>query len=166
MKQTILAVDAGKQSGAALFSGRMLEKIWTVKRSADRRAIIETAFLLEQRNGPGGLVVVAERWQGTWRANRRSTRTQTGIGAAWGRWAEALELLGHPKRRIVRVPPFEWHRVLPHGRDSAKARAVQLCRMKWPDMTFLTIDEAEAACIGLWAQDALAVRKLLPKRRG
>ena len=73
--------------------------------------------------------------------------------------------MGHPKRRIVRVPPFDWHRVLQRGRKPAKQRAVDLCRLKWPRMTFLSVDEAEAACIGLWAIQSPAVLRLRPKRK-
>lgn len=138
--------------------------IGTAKTAAQRGEAVAAALRVEQSTG-AALVVVAERWQGGFRQQRSSTRTIAGLGASWGRWAEQLEMQGHPARRVIRVPPFGWHKVLPSGRSTAKARALRLVAHRFPAFKVVSHDQAEAICIGLWGHSSPEVLALTPKRR-
>ena len=91
----------------------------------------------------------------------------SGLGAQWGKWAECLDIHGHPKTRIVRVYQSTWRARVIGGRVArkgeqwkrlAQARAHAVTGWELPS------DAAEALCIGLWAQYAPEVGRALGKR--
>ena len=152
----ILAIDPGKTSGWALFDCG-----WTtgVSMSAvDRQLAVARATQAERSTGQR-LVVVGETWIATGVRRGRegralSTQTVAGMGAAWGRWAEQLELHGVPKRRIVRVDSGTWRRAVLGATRQTTEQAKRAAMMRARAVLGHDVgpDEAEALMIGLWAE--------------
>lgn len=149
----IFAIDPGADSGWALLRPtpwqshmpRASELIASglAKSANDRAKAIGTA-MLACWDPPGALVVVAESWTaGGWKAISQVL----GMGAAWGRWAEQLDLHGVPHQRVVRVTTQTWRKALKvRDKDGAVAYANAVTRSKITDHNV-----ADAVCIGLWA---------------
>jgi hypothetical protein len=114
------------------------------------------------------LVAVVERWTA---GGARGHAQWLGLGAARGRWLEALELAGVPESRIVGVYPQTWRTALaPLPRktgEQAKASAVLVARGLLGREP--STDEAEAVCMARWAlgapEVAAAARKTMRARR-
>jgi hypothetical protein len=168
----VLGVDPGAVSGWAILatlepSVASLLDAGVAKTAADRARAIELAREVScEAQGALPLVVVGERWTGRFRGHHAHQRTVAGLGGQWGRWQEALERVGHPKRRTLRAPLGEWRaRVLGKSfvsKGDAKARAVAYARARWG--VTLEHDAAEAACIAAWASQSPKVAEVLPKR--
>jgi hypothetical protein len=158
----LLSVDPGARGGWALFVRGKRMASGVARNALERAAVIARAQAYEAEFGIA-LVVVGEKWsRGGW----FSFDVIVGTGAAWGRWAEALELAEHPARRIVRVLPATWRAptVGKHkGSDAYKAAAIK--RVRGLYRIEVGADEAEALCIGEWGSRAPEVLELLPKAR-
>lgn len=167
---TILAIDPAAVSGAAIHVygpdslpvGRRPE-LYTVRDAAKRADVVEIAKGLDRESE---LVVVMESWSD--RGAFGDATTQRGLGAAAGRWLEALEAAGVPKSRVVRVEPARWYRAVIGGakRRDDKTTVIEAMRLRWPGLhpEQLTPDAAEAAAIGLWASQAGELGLVLPIR--
>ena len=141
---------------------------WRVVKKATERAEV----VQEARDWAKALktkvVVVGEEWKVTGNGGKRwNTQTISGVGAAWGRWLEALELAGHPARRVTRIDTGTWRSRLFGGRrrkgEEYKRMAVRWCLARY-DIE-LPHDVAEAVCLGNVALRDPEVRKLMPQRR-
>ncbi len=160
---TVLAIDPAKVSGWAIFEhGRLIAH--GVAESAEERAAVftEHADRID--------VVVREKFT---QYNARGKRpgmargnfdTYIGLGAAWGRWAEQIEIVG--LRRIVGVTAMVWRGAVLGGmrqkRDDWKALAVRSVEARFG--VRVTDDEAEAILIGFWATKAPEVWDAIPAR--
>ena len=155
----VLAIDPGKVSGWALFLCGRLIAVGTVRKASELQKVIDDAQQLAHKESLR-LIVVAETWEaGGWKSHKQLI----GMGASWGRWALALELAGHPVRRIVRVSVQTWRSVVLGGARTKHA-AERYARARWPAFTFPTDDAAEAACQGAWGCQAGEVLAVLPTR--
>lgn len=159
----ILAIDPGATSGAAILDAVTMHEWATVKTARERR---EMVCLARQRAAATGaaLVVVGESWKGR-RTGTMSMASITGLGAAWGRWLEQLEIVNHPKRRIIRIDTGTWRKTLFGGRRRKGAEFKELAR-RWCKQRYgidLPHDVAEAACLGNAALMTGLVDKVLPK---
>ena len=157
---TVLAIDPGATGGWCIrtlgswYSG-------TAKSASDRRAACEAALLAADTNH-APLVVVAEQWTA---GGIRGHAQWVGLGGAWGRWAEALELAGVPAKRIVRVYPQTWRKLLAGlpRRTGVEAKAsAQLVARSLLGRDVGT-DEAEAVCIARWSETAAEVADVARK---
>jgi hypothetical protein len=166
----ILGIDPGKVSGWALLEGDAARDAGRCTTAAERAALVEWARSLEEHTR---LVVVGERWTGRFTRERSSARTVTGLGASWGRWAEALEAAGHPKRRTLRIAVNDWRRGILGGpsrrtTDCWKAAARSFCMVRWPELG-TTWDESpdacESACMAYYASKRPEVLALMPRVR-
>jgi hypothetical protein len=110
-------------------------------------AAVQVATDQEKRGG-GRLAVAAETWSPGWAKYARNSKTVFGLGAAWGRWALALELAGVPKARISRVLPQTWRRLVLGNGALGKPAAVAYARSRFGVVA--GEDEAEALCIAAW----------------
>lgn len=173
----ILAIDPGACSGWALFKRGHLIMSGVAMRADQRSDVMTSAEAFAGDLGTPGcrFVVVREDWtvgggKGTGaRGTRWNVATILGMGASWGRWLEQLEVSGMAARRIVRVTPATWRRVLKgvgptRSRDEAKATAQLFARAKLGGLAHIEPDEAEAIAIGFWAISSLEVEAVLPKR--
>lgn len=161
----ILAIDPGARGGWAIgIEGRRIAS--GVAASAEQRtSAIALAVRLQTEVQPARfLVVAAEKWQ---RGGWRSFESIVGTGAAWGRWAEQLELIAFPATRIVRVVPKTWRAPtigqVKGGREMQKRAATWRARGVFK-LTAVEPDEAEALCIMEWASRAPEVLEVLPKK--
>lgn len=160
MTPVILAIDPGAKGGWCVRSD-----VWAAgaASSAEMRRAVCTGAVERARERDRPLVVVAERWTA---GGARGHAQWVGLGGAWGRWAEALELAGVPATRIVRVYPQTWRKVLAglprRTGEQAKASAQLVARglLKRECGS----DEAEAACIALWAESASEVAEVAKRR--
>lgn len=136
----------------------------TCRKAVERRDIIARA--VGAAGGPDGLVAVYEQ-HGVGRSERWTPATMIGVGDSRGRWLEALELAGVPRRQCIGVPPQEWRRAMigPRrlDREAWKAQAVLSCRGR--GVTVASDDEAEAVLIALWGAGASAEVAALAKKR-
>ena len=151
---TILAIDPGATGGWCVRTPGS----WTsgsVKSASDRRGVCEAAVLAADTNH-APLVVVAEQWTA---GGIRGHAQWIGLGGAWGRWAEALELAGVPSKRIVRVYPQTWRKMLAGlpRRTGAEAKASAQLVARGLLKRDVGTDEAEAVCIARWAETSAEV---------
>lgn len=157
----ILGIDSGARSGWCITVRGTRHASGTARTALERRGVVERAQGVARAIALP-LVVVGETWsRGGW----ASFATILGMGTGWGRWAEALELAGHPATRIVRVLPGTWRppTVGKHkGTDEYKAAAI--ARVKGAHRVVVGPDEAEAICIADWGARAAEVVEVLPKR--
>ena len=168
----VLAVDPAKVSGWAIVArapGTASELACgcNTARTADaRRRAAESAFAAAFIAGLP-LVVCAERWSS--HGAFGGARTQRGLGAAWGRWAEALEIAGVPKRRIVRVYAQTWAGAIlsAGGRGWTRERreAASIAYVKRRFGIECGADEAAAVCLGVYGMHCAEVAAALPKAR-
>jgi hypothetical protein len=165
----ILAVDAGREAGAAIL---MPDGVlaWAVKPGGEDRVVAVAVACAEKFGLP--LVVVRETWtsgrfgQGDRRMN---PATIAGLASAWGRWEGALLARGVSARSIVKVNSQTWKAATigcAFGRKSAenKALAVQRARVVF-GIEPPSEDAAEALCMAEWGAHAGEVAKAIPKRR-
>lgn len=158
----VLGLDPARVSGWAILVDGQLAASGTARSASERAQVVSTAQTASEAH-QRRLVVVAERWlTGGW----ASFDAIAGLAAAWGAWREALEIAGHPKRRVVRVTPQTWRASLLGGRatrEEWKRRAVW--RVRAEHGIEVSDDEAEAVLIGQWGSRSLQVARLLPKAR-
>ncbi len=122
-----------------------------VTKAAERRDVIAQALLACD-------VASGERMAAVYEAHtvgggdRWNPATMIGMGDARGRWLEALELAGLPRRLCIGVEPHMWRAAMigrhRWGRDQWKAAAVLSCRGR--GVTVASDDEAEAVLIAMW----------------
>lgn len=149
-----LAIDPAATSGWAIGEGGRVLDAGIVRSAAERRDTIRFALDIASSSP---LCVVAEDWTA---GGELGIRQILGMGAAWGRWAEAIELAGISPIAITRVYPQTWRSVLaPLARrtgEEAKRSARVIARglLKRRD---IATDAAEAACICKWAMTQAAM---------
>lgn len=168
----VLGIDPGRASGWGLVRDDSPSPgVWIAtgiaKTAADRASAIQTAKGMAEQDGVP-LIVVGERWQGGWRKDRSSARTVSGIGAQWGRWQEALEAAGIPKRRILRVGQSTWRAKVIGGRVARTTEQWDHAMIMAARVFYgveVTADEAAALLIARWGTRAAEVEAVLPKRR-
>lgn len=181
----VLALDPGATSGAAIvglsapdkFSrlpaerlGAYLVKSATVRSAADRAGMVASARDAATEYGLP-LVVLAEKWAGSFKRRRGTTQTVAGLGASWGRWAEALDLAKVPRRRVARVWSATWRarviggsfRTTEQWNAAVRAKVAVLFGI---DLGDERDDEGEAICVGVYGLHSPEVAKILnpPKR--
>lgn len=162
---TILAIDPGRVSGWAVLVEGSLSAHGAAQTSIQRSDAAGIAESTAWANGHK-LVVVAEKWQGGWRGDRKSARTVAGLGASWGKWEAVLEGVV-PKRRIVRVGQSTWRARVLGGKAARKTEAWKadaIVAVKYRYGVQVSGDEAEAILIGTWGAHAREVGRVLPKR--
>lgn len=167
----LMAVDPGKTSGWALWTGKGWETgvadYWKTRAGT----CLDAGMWAHETQRP--LVVVAETWrvsgggkQG--REGRASWNSATiaGLGAQWGLWLAELQRLDVPERRIVRVDTGTWGQaVLGRSRmTTEQRRAASRLRARAVLGRDVTHDEAAALCIGLWALRSEKVAKAIGAR--
>ncbi len=161
----VMAIDPGKVSGVAYLLRDEIIDHRVVKTASERAKAIQFALTLEEDTGLP-LIVVGESWKGRARWQGRNTQTLAGIGAAWGRWAEALELLGVPKRRTLRIDTGTWRRAVFGGPAKRRSEMWKRMAVSWVEAHYGVVvsdDEAEAICIGWLAQRRPQTAAVLPK---
>lgn len=167
----VLAIDPGEKAGAAVLVRGRVTDVLAIRPGAEPLAV-ELAKTVA-RDAALPLVVVAEKWSN--HGVFGGARTQRGLGAAWGRWDGALLAGGIPRRVVVRVLPRTWQAkivsgiALPRERLAAAVASVADRALRQdPDAPLpanLTLDQAAAVCIGLWAARAGEVAAVMPKPR-
>jgi hypothetical protein len=159
---TILAIDPGNTGGWCIRTPGS----WSAgaaKSAVERRGVCDAAILAADTNHTP-LIVVAEQWTA---GGVRGHLQWVGLGSAWGRWAEALELAGVPKSRIVRVYPQTWRKVLaglPRRTGKEAKASAQLVARSLLHRDVGT-DEAEAVCIARWSETATEVTDVARVKR-
>ncbi len=138
-----------------------------VTKAAERRDVIARALLACD-------VASGERMAAVYEAHtvgggdRWNPATMIGMGDARGRWLEALELAGVPRRLCIGVTPYVWRAAMigsvdKRGRDAGKAAAMLSCCGR--GVTVASDDEAEAVLIAMWgALRCAEVAKIAGKR--
>lgn len=170
----ILTIDPGKTSGYALLvPGRLALSGMTTSPEMCRTVIATARDAASAVKRP--LIVVAETWTTGDRVHDRRMRAATllGLGAAWQNWRVALDEVGLPASRILRVNTSTWRAKViggPMNRSSEEWK--QLARLhaeqRFPHRMnrpgdHLGDDEAEALCILAWALRAGTVGEALKK---
>lgn len=173
----VLAVDPGERSGWAVWVRGKLVDHGTAIHPFERAAAVQRAFGVASDRGLP-LAVVAETWSARRfqaAGGRMSTASIAGMGAAWGRWLEQIELCHTPNvvgrwtgPAYVRVEPPTWRaptignggnsaamKLRAMQRASSNARGAGLPEPKWSDA-------ADAIVIGEWACRAAEVERVLP----
>ena len=160
MISAILAIDQAEISGVAL--GSLLDHaqlsraiICTVKGAPERSDVARAAIELCAGDVSSLAVVFEDHGGFKFSRGNMSVRSVMGMGAARGRWLEALELVGVKTSRIYRVSPETWRgAVLGLSKrvkaDVAKAKAVEWARAV-TGMVEVQTDAAEALAILHWA---------------
>jgi len=160
----ILSIDSGKQSGWAIRKRGKLVDSGTAVTWKDRSRVVSLAQEHESKLSP--LIVVFEDWSpGGW----KSHKTMFGMGVPKGRWLEWLDVANHPGSRVTKVQVGEWRRwILGKRYTNAKReqiKPVAIAHVKSVESKVVMSDnEAEAICIGLWAERAQEIYELLPKK--
>ena len=146
----VIGIDQAATSGWAIArradgAAKILES-GTVRGALARRDVIARAVSLGE---PLAAVYEAHTVGG---GRHWNPATILGMGDARGRWLEALELAGVPRRMCIGVTPYTWrsamigrHRMKRH---EMKAAAVLSCRGR--GVTVASDDEAEAVLIAMW----------------
>jgi Holliday junction resolvasome RuvABC endonuclease subunit len=159
-----LGIDPGERSGWGLLdaSGRRVAS-GAVRRGQE---LVDAAMGAQDAASRGGcyLVVGAERWTAGWAGGRGNFKTYFGMGAAWGRWALALELAGVGAKRIGRVVPATWRKDVLGNGAATKPMAVAYVRAAYK--VDVGDDEAEALCIAAWAHRTEALRLIDEAAKG
>jgi hypothetical protein len=139
---TVLAIDPGATSGFAVVRGGRVLGSGTARCAADRRRILDAW-------GEKPDIIVREDWT---RGGQWGFKQVLGMGAEWGRWAEAIELAGLRPLRVKKVEPNEWRWPLlgrsRRTREQWKRAAIDYVGALNIDAGS---DESEAICIGLFA---------------
>lgn len=153
----ILAIDPGKNAGAALFVRGVLIESWQVKPGGESAIVAEAVVRAEGEP----LVVVRENWMLGGRRKGDKTRHQhigmlPGLGVAWGRWEGALLNVGVPASRIVKVYSRTWQSRVLSGRVLTRESAIAIAKERASTLAHRDVgeDEAVAICIGIWATEA------------
>ena len=167
----ILAIDAGKVSGWAIWVEGVLSCAGVATTPTDRQLAVTRAYaiagLLERP-----LVVVGETWHGRMgkaKGGRIGVAVLIGMGAEFGRWREQLDMLrpgGVKSPPIVRVLSDDWQgRLLGRGtsaqlelRSRSRAAAMAAGVAELPD----DHNACDAVCIGEWGARSGEVGKVLP----
>lgn len=172
----VLAVDAARDSGWALYAGGALLRsgscnIDNVAGRGDEHD--ELARVCRMALDVGAPFCTAERERSTVLVFERPFKSghvnaYVGIGAAQGAWKRAWVLAGGGKTRVVYVHAATWRaRVLGHVRGATreqwKALAVARVRSMHPGSS-ASDDEAEAILMGVCASFMPEVLAKLPKR--
>lgn len=169
----VLGIDQAATSGWCIVerdAGGLLGKhrhvaSGTCTKAVERRGIVDSAIKLAGLD-VGRVVAVYERHTAGG-GGRWNPETMIGVGDSRGRWLEALELAGVPRRQCIGVPPQEWRHAMigPRRLDRAqwKAQAVLSCRGR--GVTVASDDEAEAVLIALWGAGASAEVAALAKKK-
>lgn len=177
----ILAIDPGSVSGWAIVSPRRATvharqpvTVWSgCSSDGPKNHVVEMARdAANDVKRP--LIVVAETWTTGNREHDRRMKAAVllGLGAAWGRWYDALDAVGVPKTRILRVNTATWrakvigglmNRSTEEWKRLAQLHAHQRFPVRTPSGKITSDDEAEALCIAAWAMYAgpvgVAVKK-------
>lgn len=172
----LLAVDAGKEGGWAVYVAGKLVQFGEVKGydlTAVQAVVAGLVQLAEISSVP--MVLVLERPATYRHAGKRSFGTVLGMGAARGVWRAAWVSAGCSERRIVDAPIATWRsRVLGKGWGGAVARetvrqheqliARQMVERELGVQRAAAVgpDSAPAILIGKWAAHAPQVAKRLP----
>jgi hypothetical protein len=139
---TILAIDPGATSGFAVVRAGKVLGSGVAQCAVDRRRILDAW-------GEFPDVIVREDWT---RGGQWGFKQVLGMGAEWGRWAEAIELANLRLLRVRKVEPNEWRYPLlgrrRRTRPEWKAAAISYVEALGIDAGH---DESEAICIGLFA---------------
>lgn len=183
----ILAIDPGNVSGWAIVSPRRAtmdrdhvvsvfpgQTVWSGKSAeGPKNAIVEMARDVSTDDVKRPLVVVAETWTTGNPVYDRRMRAATllGLGAAWERWRAALEEVGVPKSRVLRVNTSTWRAKViggPMNRSTEewKRLAHLHAQQRFPvraSSVKMVDDEAEALCIAAWAMYAGPVGEVVKK---
>ena len=167
-----LAIDPGKVSGAAIFIRRECVGAWACKDPQDRRSVIVEWFKHIASHDQEDILmrplVVAERWSQGPRSRdpKASANMLVGLGAAWGRWQEQLEIAGVSSSQIMRVYPQKWKAkiVSPNAKKTEIAMAVKSMIHGIHIPVNDGYDAYDACGIGTWASMAPEVGEKIPKR--
>ena len=177
----ILAIDPGNVSGWAIVSPRQpmnvrqTVTVWSGKTTdGPKNHIVEMARDAATNDVMRPLIVVAETWTTGDRVHDRRMRAATmlGLGAAWGRWSDALDAIGVPKSRILRVNTSTWRAKIiggPMNRSTeewkrlAHLHAQQRFPVRSSGSASLGDDESEALCVAAWAMYAGPVGEAVKK---
>jgi hypothetical protein len=162
----LLAIDQAETSGwaFALVGPEIRQFTWagTAKTAAERADVVRQAAERAALHGVDLYVVLEDHGDFHFGRGNMSVRSLLGMGAARGRWAEALELAGVPKSRISMVTPKAWRRAVLGLGGNAKAEhakaAAQLHARAVLDYD-PGPDAAEALCILLWGERNVVVKK-------
>lgn len=165
MSAVILAIDPGARGGWCVVSPGGTRMSGDAKSAEERAgAIVHARALAALNEAP--IVAVVEKWTA---GGARGHAQWVGIGAARGRWLEALELGG--VTRIVDVYPQRWRTLLAGlpRRTGEQAKASALLVARGLMQRECGPDEAEAVCIAAWAARspevaAMAAKKTRAKR--
>ena len=161
----VLGIDQAATSGWAIArrangAAKVLES-GTVRGAVARRDVIARAVSLGE---PLAAVYEAHTVGG---GRHWNPATILGMGDARGRWLEALELAGVPRRLCIGVEPYTWRAAM-IGRhrltsDAWKAQSMLACSGR--GIAVASDDEAEAVLIALWgAQHSAEIAKIAGKR--
>lgn len=160
MIKAILAVDQAEVSGSAM--GSLYEQaqlmsvtVGVAKSASDRARVIHGALAI--CDGDPSCLAVCFEDHGGFKFSRgnMSVRSAMGMGAARGRWLEALELAGVKSSKIFRVSPEVWRREVLGLSRTVKAERAKETAVLWARATLnraeVDVDSAEALAILYWA---------------
>lgn len=169
----VLGIDQAATSGWAIHVGGPKGRIVAhgVARTWEARADVLTQALERAGGVIGEVLVVFENHAGIslskgsreeGKAPTRNTAVILGLGAARGRWEEALDRRGHPELMRLSVEPKAWRaRVLGLALGASRERCKHAA-LEWASAALYKPiaddNEAEAICIASWgALDGVSV---------
>lgn len=136
----VLAIDPGKNAGAALFLNGVLVASWQVKPGGEWAVVAEAIVRAEGEP----IIAVAERWSN--HGAFGGSRTQRGLGEAYGRWTGALHHEGI--KRVVKVYARTWQSMI-SGRVLPRAEMLVLTKRVATTIAHREVGEDEAVAIVL-----------------
>lgn len=158
--RAILALDQAEVSGTAIGAladqTQLVGVMVGVADTAVLRAKIVQAALACCGGDPSGIAVCFEDHGGfKFSRGNMSVRSAQGMGAARGRWLEALELAGIKERQMYRVSPEVWRRDVLGLSKHVKAERAKAAAVMWAravlNQADVQTDSAEALAILYWA---------------
>jgi hypothetical protein len=162
---TVLAIDPGASSGAAIFTGAgaLVGSHQLARKEAGSRMRIVRHAVRIARDSETDLIVMREQWQAG--GKRANPQMIAGLGAAWGLWLEQLYMNAPflPPNRVLKVYPSTWKsKVLDAHAVGTEAwlKLVHRYVESRFGLTGLGDDEAVAICIGCYALKAPAALKV------
>ena len=147
---TTLAIDPAATTGLAVVQGAALLHSHVIRA---RMTATERLALLQSLPRPDRIAIERPQLR-TVDASRESqgkAQSTLAVSKAVGTWITLVQL-AYPGTPILHVYPATWRSVLrmpPADRKTLKARSLAAAKKRWPDVTWETDDQSDAALLGL-----------------